>query len=248
MNIDDLVNFVASYEPLLRIQSPDKKVLAAMRRVDRRIFVPPYSGELPWEVELVVSSVLRDQYHLNPDSVPLEQIPYLNIALPIGQDQTCSQPSVVALMASLLQLQLGMRVLEVGTGCGYNAAIIAEIVGLSGQVTSIERIAPLADLARQNLSTHFGREYEQRVTIVHGDGSQGHMERAPYDRVIFTAGIQRDRFDATTIIEQCPDGIHVYAQHMGPMVVERYRERKMERQDTFGNFGFVPLRKGIDQG
>ena len=248
MNNDNLVDFVASYEPLLRVNSPSEKVLAAMRRVDRRSFVPPYSGSLPWEVELVVQGLLRDQYHLDPESVPLKEIPYLNVALPIGYDQTCSQPSVVALMASLLQLEPGMRVLEVGTGCGYNAAILAEIVGPSGQVISIERIAPLVDVARQNLSAHFGREYEQRVTVVHGDGSLGHMERAPYERVVFTAGIQRERFDITTIIEQCSTGIHIYSQHMGPLVVEKYREGKMKRQDFLGNFGFVPLKRGIDPG
>ncbi len=246
MNNDSLVDFVASYEPLLEIKSPNQKVLAAMRRVDRKAFIPPYSGELPWGVKLVVSSVLREIYHLDPESFPLEQIPYLNVALPIGKDQTCSQPSVVAFMATLLQLEPGMRVLELGTGCGYNAAVLAEIVGPSGQVTSLERIASLTDLARQNLSTQFGVGYESRVAVVHGDGFAGHPERAPYDRVIFTAGIQRERFDASALIEQCPTGIHVYSQHMGPMVVEEYGKRQMQRQECFGNFGFVPLKRGVE--
>ncbi len=246
MNNDDLVNFVASYEPLLRIQSLDKKVLAAMRRVDRRIFVPPYSESLPWDVELVMIHVLREQYRLAPGSVPPDQIPYLNIALPIGRDQTCSQPSVVALMATLLQLEPGMHVLELGTGCGYNAAILGEIVGPSGQVTSLERIASLADLARQNLSTQFGVGYESRVAVVHGDGFAGNPERAPYDRVIFTAGIQRKRFDASALVEQCPTGIHVYSQHMGPMVVEEYRRGEMIQQCSLSNFSFVPLKRGVE--
>ncbi len=106
---------------------------------------------------------------------------YSNNALPIGFGQTISTPYTVALFTSLLHLRQGLRVLEVGTGSGYQAAVMAEI---GAEVFSIERIKPLylAALKRLNSLRYF------RISLKYGDGTLGWEEEAPFDRIIVTAG------------------------------------------------------------
>lgn len=108
---------------------------------------------------------------------------YLDTPLPIGYGQTISAPHMVAIMCELLNLKEGEKVLEIGTGCGYHAAVTAEIVGKNGLVVSIERIPELADMAKQNLSA---LGYDNVLVIV-GDGSLGYAEKAPYDKIYVTA-------------------------------------------------------------
>ncbi|MEB3859648.1 MAG: protein-L-isoaspartate(D-aspartate) O-methyltransferase [Desulfurococcales archaeon] len=135
------------------------KVLRAMMRVPRHLFVPPeYASEA---------------YDEKP--------------LPIGHGQTISAPGVVARIVELLDPSLGEKVLDVGTGSGYQAAVLAEIVAPSdsprsrwGHVWSIERIPELAELARENLAR---AGYDDRVTVVVGDGSKGYQPAAPYKRI-----------------------------------------------------------------
>jgi protein-L-isoaspartate(D-aspartate) O-methyltransferase len=130
----------------------DPLVLDAMRRVQRHQFVP---------------LELTDQaYHDSP--------------LPIGLGQTISQPYIVGLMTELVRPRPGMRALDVGTGCGYQAAILAEIVG---QVYSIEIVSELAAQARQRL-TQLGY---QNVEVRHGDGYGGWSEQAPFDIIVVAA-------------------------------------------------------------
>ena len=130
----------------------DPKVLQAMEEVDRSLFVPD------------------DQQ----DKV------YEDRPLPIGKDQTISQPYIVAYMAEQLQLSEEEKILEVGTGCGYNAAVISR---LTDKVYSIEIIEWLAKLAEQNLAK---TNYEN-ITAKHGDGFSGWKEAAPFDAIILTA-------------------------------------------------------------
>lgn len=116
---------------------------------------------------------------------------YKDEAVPIKVDEdgtvlsSSSQPSMMAIMLRQLQLRSGMNVLEVGTGTGYNAALIRHIVGDEGKVTSIEIDGAIIDNARANLQ----RTLTSDVMIVHGDGSNGFAPRASYDRIIATAGI-----------------------------------------------------------
>jgi protein-L-isoaspartate(D-aspartate) O-methyltransferase len=111
---------------------------------------------------------------------------YQDIPLPIGHGQTISAPSMIAIMLEEARLKAGERVLEVGTGSGYHAALLAAIVGPSNLV-SIERHAALAEGARAALSAiGFGE-----VTVVVGDGSLGFPGRAPYDCILATAGAPR---------------------------------------------------------
>ena len=130
----------------------DPRVLQAMREVPRHRFVPePHKGQA-----------------------------YGDHPLPIGHDQTISQPYIVAFMTEALQLKGGEKVLEIGTGSGYQAAVLGEI---AGQVFSIEIVAPLADQARQVLAELGYNNIEVRQ----GDGYQGWKEQAPFDAVMVTA-------------------------------------------------------------
>jgi protein-L-isoaspartate(D-aspartate) O-methyltransferase len=130
----------------------DERVLAAMERVPRELFVP----------------------------VDLRDRAYDDAALPIGSGQTISQPYMVARICEALGLTGGERVLDVGSGSGYQAAVLAE---LADEVDSIERIPELAELARANLSA---AGYE-RVRVHVGDGSRGLPERAPFDAIAVAA-------------------------------------------------------------
>jgi len=127
-------------------------VLEAMRRVPRHFFVP--DAERPFA--------------------------YDDRPLPIGRGQTISQPYIVAYMTEALQAEPSHKVLEIGTGSGYQAAVLAEIVK---QVYSIEIVPTLADSARRSLAQAGYRNVEVRT----GDGYLGWPEHAPFDRVIVTA-------------------------------------------------------------
>lgn len=105
---------------------------------------------------------------------------YADYPLPIGAGQTISQPYIVALMLELLQLEPGSRVLEIGTGSGYQTALLAK---LAGHVYSMERHAELAEQAAQTLS----RLGLTNVSVVTGDGSRGLAEHAPYDAIVVAA-------------------------------------------------------------
>jgi protein-L-isoaspartate(D-aspartate) O-methyltransferase len=130
----------------------DQAVLAAMRRVPRHRFVPIYYSAFA--------------YNDGP--------------LPIGHGQTISQPFVVALMSNALSLQDAKKVLEIGTGSGYQAAVLAEIVP---HVFTIEIVEPLATEAAQTLAELGYRNIHTRV----GDGYHGWPEEAPFDAIIVTA-------------------------------------------------------------
>jgi len=134
----------------------DLRVLDAMRRVPRELFVPEVSQPLA----------------------------YADRALPIGSGQTISQPYMVAAMTEALLLEGGERVLEIGTGSGYQAAILAE---LAPEVVSVERRPELADAARSTLASLGYRNVE----VVVGDGTLGLADRAPFDRIVVTAGAPR---------------------------------------------------------
>jgi protein-L-isoaspartate(D-aspartate) O-methyltransferase len=129
----------------------DERVLRAMRSVRRHLFVPPH----------------------------LKELAYADRPLPIGHEQTISQPYIVALMTELAHVDPEDRVLEIGTGSGYQAAVLAE---LCRRVYSVEIIEPLAREARQRLE----RLGYENVAVRCGDGFKGWGEHAPYDAVLVT--------------------------------------------------------------
>ena len=110
----------------------------------------------------------------------LQNASYADHPLDIGHGQTISAPHMVAIMVEAMELVEGQRVLEVGGGSGYHAAVIAEVVGHSGHVYSIERLEPLAIRARRNLEA---AGCSGPVTVLVGDGSCGWPQHAPYDRI-----------------------------------------------------------------
>lgn len=140
-------------EQLVRRGIGDERVLDAMRRVPRHLFV---------------EEALRDRA-------------YGDHPLPIGEQQTISQPYIVALMTSLLRLNGQERVLEVGTGSGYQTAILAE---LARRVCTIERLPALAMRARAVLE----KLGYTNVWVLMGNGTLGLSDEAPFDRIIVTAG------------------------------------------------------------
>ena len=143
-------------EQLERRGIRDARVLDAMRRVPREAFVEPANRNRA----------------------------YADQALPIGSGQTISQPYMVAAMTEALALRGDERVLEIGTGSGYQAAVLAE---LAREVVSIERHASLADSARTRLEA-LGY---QNIDVIVGDGSAGYADRAPYDAILVAAGAPR---------------------------------------------------------
>lgn len=131
----------------------DERVLTAMEEVKRHLFLP----------------------------AGMEEEAYLDRPVPIGHGQTISQPYIVALMTELLQLEATDSVLEIGSGSGYQAAIIAKI---SDQVISLERIPEVATRAEENLR----RAQIKGVRIIVADGTVGYPESSPYDAILVTAG------------------------------------------------------------
>jgi protein-L-isoaspartate(D-aspartate) O-methyltransferase len=149
--------FESEREQMVRFQIAnkgvsDERVLAAMLKVPRHCFVP----------------------------LEAQNYAYIDSPLRIGSGQTISQPYIVALMTELLDVQPEQRVLDVGTGSGYQAAILGE---LAAEVFSIERHPELAETARTTLE---GLGY-QNIQVHVGDGTQGFAPAAPYDRIIVAA-------------------------------------------------------------
>jgi protein-L-isoaspartate(D-aspartate) O-methyltransferase len=146
----------------------DRRVLDAMGRVPRHLFVDG----------------------------PTVANAYSDMALPIGEGQTISQPYMVAVMTELLELKGTEKVLEIGTGSGYQAAVLAE---LSLEVFTIERIVSLAEKAKKKFQ---GLSYVN-IQVKAEDGTLGWPEEAPFDRIIITAGSPEV---PTPLIEQLPEG------------------------------------------
>jgi protein-L-isoaspartate(D-aspartate) O-methyltransferase len=197
----------------------DERVIAALRAVPRHRFV---------------------------DSALVQQA-YEDTSLPIGHGQTISKPSVVARMLSLLHEgsharrsgQLG-RVLEIGTGCGYQTALLA---AMARQVVSVERLKPLHDKARDNLALHRAT----RVRLVYADGRLGHAPNAPYDSIIAAAG--GDDLPPAWL-EQLADGGRLVAPMHAPggggqvlLVIDR--QGSSLRRSIHEAVHFVPLKCGL---
>ena len=109
---------------------------------------------------------------------------YMDGPLPIGFDQTISQPYIVAFMTEVLKVEQQHSVLEIGTGCGYQSAVLSS---LAKHVISLERIKELAESAQRRL-----RELDySNVDVVHGNGWNGYIQKAPFDRIIVTAGANK---------------------------------------------------------
>lgn len=184
----------------------DGRVLKAMQRVRRHVFVPEN----------------------------LRNLAYADSPLPIGHGQTISQPYIVALMTQLGQPGESARVLDVGTGSGYQAAILAELVQ---QVYSIEIVCPLADGARQRLKSIGYNNVEVRC----GDGHIGWLEHAPFDVIIVAAA--PDSVPQPLIDQLAPGGrlvIPVGTSYQELMVIEKRFDGSIKRWSV-APVRFVPM-------
>jgi protein-L-isoaspartate(D-aspartate) O-methyltransferase len=188
----------------------DEKVIAVMRAVPRHLFVP--------QAEL--SGAYRDAPH------------------PIGLGQTISQPTVVAMMSQALELRGEEKVLEIGTGSGYQAAVLAK---LAKRVFTIEIHEPLATEAKERLA----RMGYANVVVRAGDGYAGWPSEAPFDRIVLTAAPEKM---PKALVDQLAEG-GVMVAPVGPegslQRLVRYRKRagKLLEEDL-GGVMFVPMVKG----
>ena len=188
----------------------DANVLEAMQKVPRHLFTK--------------STYVREAY--------------TDHALPIECGQTISQPYIVALMTELLQLEAELNVLEIGTGCGYQTAVLAELVT---QVYSVEIIPELAENARTQLDS-LGY---QNITLKVGNGYNGWEEHAPYGRIIVTAA---PKVLPNRLIEQLAEGgrmIIPIGNYDQELVLISKTERGVEQTKVIG-VRFVPMTGAID--
>lgn len=195
------------------------------------------SGYIKTEkVRNAMENVPREEF------IPTSNRPYAYVdrPLPIGEGQTISAPHMVAMICELLELEEGMKVLEIGTGFGYNAAVVSQIIGKEGHLYSIERIGSLAGIARENLKrTSLG----DNVTVVLGDGTKGYEEEAPFDRIYGTAS-------APSLPEPLKEQLKIGGIMLVPVGEQHYFQDlvyiKRESEDSFtrktiGGVAFVPM-------
>jgi protein-L-isoaspartate(D-aspartate) O-methyltransferase len=186
------------------------EVISAMTKVPRHIFVP--------------RAILGDSY--------------CDCPLGIGDGQTISAPHMVAIMCEKLNLVPGNRVLEIGSGSGYHAAVVAEIIGEKGQIYTVERIPSLAESARESISKC---GLSGRVTVIVGDGSKGFPEKAPYDRIYVTASSPSV---PKPLVEQLKDGgrmlVPVGSRFYQELIAVTKQNGKIATENH-GGCVFVPL-------
>lgn len=186
----------------------NKAVLDAMRKVQREEFVPS----------------------------ELRHLAYQNAPLPIGGEQTISQPAIVAMMAAAVELKLGDRVLEIGTGSGYAAAVLSQ---LAAEIFTVERIPFLAATAAERLA----RLGYRNVHVREADGTLGWLEHAPFDAIVVSAGSPGV---PPALLEQLSEGgrlvIPVGDERRSQQLIRIVRKgRDKFKQDDLGPVRFVPL-------
>ena len=207
MVLDDNEKLISGIKTLEHLKS--KNVEEAIRKYRREFFVPEECKHLA----------------------------YRDFPISIGFNQTISQPSTVAAMTESLELKPGEKVLEIGTGSGWQAAIISYLVGEKGRVYSIEILEDLAEFARSNLNNVGIKNVEVFV----GDGSLGMKDKAPFDKIIVTAAcpdIPKPLLEQLKVggIMVLPIG-NLYLQEM--FVVRKLKD-KIDKK-SIGSYMFVPL-------
>lgn len=206
---DDLVAGICKTAPWFLgggLRNP--RVLDAMRATDRAEFLP--SRSRAWA--------------------------YIDAPVEIGDGQTCSQPSLVAFMLDELDLGPGQRVLEIGAGCGYAAAIAARLCAPDGVVVAAEIQPALAFLCRANCAV-FG----PRVEVVEADASTGLPGRDPFDRILVSAGVRPSSFREELLAARLSDnGVLIYPERRGLLHRVERRGAAIHRR-TWQGVAFVPL-------
>lgn len=187
----------------------DERLIAAFLKVPRESFVPE---ELKGEA-------------------------YTDTPLPIQYGKTISQPTTIIIMTNALGVMEGQKILEVGTGSGYQSAILAGMVGEKGRVVTLEVVPELVSLARENLK----KAGMTNVEVIEDDGSQGYEKESPFDRIIVTAACPG--IPEPLLRQLKPNGVLV-APVGGLRVQEMVKVRKLNsgfERETTGEFMFLPL-------
>ncbi len=184
--------------------------------------------------------VPRERFLL-PDYRPFA---YADEPLPTLAGQTISQPTTTAIMTEALELKQGMKVLEIGAGSGYQAALISEIIGPKGKVFTIEILEELYEFAKRNLLDY------KNVKVILGDGSKGYKKEAPFDRIIVTAATAKESKATDKLFGQLKEnGILVIPVgdflYQDMLVIKKANNEKLIK--SLGQFVFVPLREKYDR-
>ena len=207
--MQNMLNSVRRYLSFFEeIGEREDKILETMKKINREYFVPEN----------------------------LRALAYLDEVLPIGNEQTISQPSTVARMLQILELKKGEDVLEIGTGSGWNVGLIAEIVK-PGKVMGYEIIEELYKNAKENLKKFDFGNLEIKI----GDFRD---EKRKFDRIIFTAGIefeQEDFIEGYAKEHLRNNGILVCPYRKGPLMILKNKDGKIRRDFTQEEYVFVPL-------
>ena len=186
----------------------DDRVLQAMLEVDRAEFLP--------------ANVRNHAYRDEPVS--------------IGFAETCSEPSMVAFILDKLEIRDGNKVLEIGSGCGYAAAMASRLCGSSGKIYACEVIPHLA----YQMKLNFLKKYAD-ISIIITDGSAGFPELAPFDRIFLSAGVDSERFNSKVLVEQLSEaGKLIYPEAYGSLHVLE-KQGSTVTQTTYPGVRFVPL-------
>jgi protein-L-isoaspartate(D-aspartate) O-methyltransferase len=141
---------------LLKEEGFDEKIINAFNKVQREDFV----------------------------KAGLRTLAYENIALPISESETISQPSTIAIALSMLKLKEKQKVLEIGSGCGYVLALLAEIIGKEGEIYGIEIVKELVESSNNNLKDY------SNIKVLNINGNKGLLEKAPFDRILISASLE----------------------------------------------------------
>jgi len=205
MNKQQMLESVRDY--LSYFNKPFKEILQAMKEVDRIDFMP---------------EELKDKV-------------YIDTAMPIGHGQTISQPSTVARMLQLLELKKGDSVLEIGTGSGWNAALMGFIVGGQGRILTLEIVRELFENAKQKLKRYRNVQVEKKVF---------QKLKEKFDKIIFTAGVS---FDKEEVIEKFAkehlndNGILVCPFQAGHLIIIKKIDEQIKKEYTKEEYVFVKL-------
>ena len=265
----EFVRFLSEVDPYAKYKPRDPNVWEAMARVDRGSFLDDDVSMMGFiqdaqfvsslgvlvaidDLEGLAKAAKRIHDEMLLAVVETRYLAYTDKSIGIrykkeGDDsQPCSQPSLVAYMADLLELRPGQKVLEIGTCSGYSAAIASEIIGPTGRLVSLERIPELAAFGEANLRRHFGECYDERIKVITGDGSVGFMPEAPYDRIYLTAGVS-PTFDDLKLGDQLnqQDGVLLVPYILSPQgngLLVKFTSKNGSRQkEQCAPVSFVPI-------
>lgn len=188
----------------------DEHVLEAFQKVRREFFVLPEDQDRSYE----------------------------DYPLFIGEDQTISQPTTVMIMTQALQIQKGQKILEIGAGSGYQAALLSVLVGKKGKIYTVERIPYLVSFARTNLE----KAGITNVVVVEGDGTLGYPQEQPYDRIIVTAAAPQIPKPLKEQLAQNGILLIPVGSLFHQLLVKVKKQENNYYEETLGDFSFVPLK------